>query len=283
VQGFPGSGSDDFRPPSSVFSRPALSTLYGPSGDSRLAVTKLDDLWTRSNVQLAQFVQSGVEGRVPRPEITGTDLYALLYFLRMNMLDGKLVPGVDIGRIKTDLTQAGLLNESDTRQSEIREAASRAVSASSVEISWKTDEPTLGVLFYGLTDYYGLTSEIQSAHAKTHALTLTGLVNNKVYHFQIRSKDLQGNQTVTRDFTFTLGAPPAVLCGDFNGDGQVNLRDVTHGVDGLLGKVAVPGSSDPRFRVWDLNRNGTFDLGDLLRIVHHLLGKPDQFPPEGCS
>ena len=54
--------------------------------------------------------------------------------------------------------------------------------------------------------------------------------------------------------------------GDLNGDGKVDIADVTMLAYMVMGKI----TSDPSA---DFNDNGRIDVGDLAKLAYYLLGK----------
>lgn len=80
-------------------------------------------------------------------------------------------------------------------------------------IKWNTDELADSQINYGLTNSYGSNS-FDSTGVFAHTISLSNLVANKTYHFQIVSTDIAGNSANTVDATFTTQAdnilPPDV-------------------------------------------------------------------------
>lgn len=76
------------------------------------------------------------------------------------------------------------------------------ISDSSVRIMWRTDETANGVVEYGTTTNYTL-STTDAALVTTHALDLVGLSPNTTFHFRVRSEDARANSASSSDYTFT--------------------------------------------------------------------------------
>jgi chitodextrinase len=74
-------------------------------------------------------------------------------------------------------------------------------------ISWDTNVPTNGQIFYGLTTSYGSQSALVDNTIKTttHSITLSGLTAGTTYNFKVTSVDALGNTTSSANFTFTTG------------------------------------------------------------------------------
>jgi hypothetical protein len=182
-------------------SRPSFAALHGRFGHNWLGSTAtFDDLVSKSDAELAQYIQAGMGSGVARPELTGKDLHALIYFIRLSSLQGKLET-IDPTEIANNLRQAGYWPD-DTRQPEIRNVQVVPVDGSTVKIKWDTDEPTIGLVSYGLTSYYGMTSNIEAGYSTHHEITLSQLMPDATLHFLIQSKDKAGNQTITNDASF---------------------------------------------------------------------------------
>ena|SRR3990170_381881 len=73
-----------------------------------------------------------------------------------------------------------------------------------LEVIWKTDEPTIGRLEYGLTPDIGLSSAWTAELSTNGGILQTGLVPMQTYNFRVRVKDAAGNETVSEDKTVTL-------------------------------------------------------------------------------
>ncbi len=79
------------------------------------------------------------------------------------------------------------------------------ITASTTRISWNTNVPTNGQIFYGPSISYGLSSVLLDNTTKTtaHTATLTGLNPSTPYHFKVTSVDALNNSTSSPDFSFT--------------------------------------------------------------------------------
>jgi hypothetical protein len=77
-----------------IYSRPSFTSQVGEHGSSLLGVTP-DVVASMSFAQAAAFVQAGMIGVFPRPEITGYDLLAVLYWFYRNsqrfLREGKIL------------------------------------------------------------------------------------------------------------------------------------------------------------------------------------------------
>nr|MBA3707746.1 fibronectin type III domain-containing protein [Planctomycetota bacterium] len=174
-------------------SRPGFTALRGATGHARLGdLANVDELGYWSDAQLAAYIQSGMGGSVPRPEITGNDLSALLYYIRRLSIRGNIeaipVPVLDADRTPPVIQGIQVAQ----------------VDASTVRVQWQTDEATIGVVTWGLSDQYHGCSDIESGYGTSHSVLLRRLPGGKPIHYAIRSKDVAGNQTATADSTIVL-------------------------------------------------------------------------------
>jgi hypothetical protein len=85
----------------------------------------------------------------------------------------------------------------------ISNLAVNSVSSSSAAISWTTNGNADTQVAYGVTAAYGQLSALVSNLTTAHAVTLSGLSASTTYHYQVMSRDSQGNLTSSSDFTFT--------------------------------------------------------------------------------
>jgi len=86
------------------------------------------------------------------------------------------------------------------------------VGPTSAAITWKTDEFSSTQVEYGETVAYGSVMPAIPDHDPTggqslgvvdHAVTLTGLKPNTIYHYRVKSKNAANLEAVSADQTFT--------------------------------------------------------------------------------
>ncbi len=171
--------------------RPSFTSLLGETGHGYLGLKNFDDLIGYTDAELIAYIQAGMGGAVPRPEITGKDMRALLYYVRNNMLTAMTQLPVPMA-LPTDKTPAVIANVTVT-----------PIDATTARITWTTDEPTIGFVEFGPNLAYHRWSDIESGYATSHSQLLKFLPAGKTIHFAIRAKDEAGNQTLTADRTFT--------------------------------------------------------------------------------
>jgi len=93
------------------------------------------------------------------------------------------------------------------------------LTATSITISWQTDEPADSHIHYGKTEEYG---DIQSdgSLVTTHRLRLTNLTPDTGYHFQAVSYDVDGNGGSLTGTFLTAVTPPDTAGNTNSGSGN---------------------------------------------------------------
>src|SRR5262249_6264654 len=92
-----------------------------------------------------------------------------------------------------------------------------SITSSSAVIMWTTAALSNSQVDYGRTIAYGATTVLNPTPVIDHAMTLTGLTANTLYHYRVRSSDAAGRLNISADFTFTTlsapdgGGPRAVI------------------------------------------------------------------------
>jgi len=105
----------------------------------------------------------------------------------------------------------------DTQPPQISAVTAQNISSSGAQIVWQTDESSDSQVEYGLTTSYGLSTPLDAALITSHAVALSGLQTNTLYHYRVKSKDAAGNLATSGDFTFTTLPPSsAIFADDFN-------------------------------------------------------------------
>ncbi len=75
-------------------------------------------------------------------------------------------------------------------------------------ITWTTDEDADSQIEYGETQSYGSQTTLDSNKVTSHSQDLTNLIPSTLYHYQVKSQDAAGNETISDDYTFTTQAVP---------------------------------------------------------------------------
>jgi hypothetical protein len=109
----------------------------------------------------------------------------------------------------------------------------------SVIISWETDEPSDGIIYYGMDVNYGF-AKTGVENTSSHSIFLDSLEAETDYHFYVTSTDFMGNgPTESIDDVFTTELPP-------NDPPTVTITSIEN-KDKVSGKVTIFGdASDPQ-------------------------------------
>jgi LmbE family N-acetylglucosaminyl deacetylase/regulation of enolase protein 1 (concanavalin A-like superfamily) len=91
---------------------------------------------------------------------------------------------------------------------------SAAPSAIGAMLTWTTDEPASSAADHGPTTAYSGGTAGKQALVTSHALSLSGLSCNTVYHYRVRSRDAAGNETVSGDQSFVTRTCPTMIGSD---------------------------------------------------------------------
>ncbi|MBI3231860.1 MAG: fibronectin type III domain-containing protein [Candidatus Doudnabacteria bacterium] len=115
----------------------------------------------------------------------------------------------------------------------VSDVAEATDSPSSITISWVTDQPADSQILYGYHSSYGLTSSINTALTTSHSVTLTGLSAGTTYHYQIKSKNVNGAYAVTtdEDFTTLVSQIPAPIISSVSNSTSQTSATVTWTTD----------------------------------------------------
>lgn len=91
-----------------------------------------------------------------------------------------------------------------------------------------------------------------------------------IYEYMVKAIYTDGTESVWSNIQHvTLTGGIAVLTGDVNDDGEVNIGDVTTIIDYLLGNA----SDTFNIEAADVNGDGEVNIGDVTAIIDMLLGK----------
>ncbi|MDD5688238.1 MAG: FG-GAP-like repeat-containing protein [Elusimicrobia bacterium] len=95
----------------------------------------------------------------------------------------------------------------DTTPPVVSAVVSANITGSGLVITWTTNEPANSKIEYGLTTSYGSATVItDTTGVYTHSVTLSGLTEKTAYHYRMVSVDMNGNTTMTGDYSFTTTA-----------------------------------------------------------------------------
>jgi len=115
---------------------------------------------------------------------------------------------LDYGRSKGVTVKAGGSgsNNKDTTPPSVSSVSSGTPAATSVTITWNTNEAANSQVNYGTTSSYG-SSASGSGFTTNHSVNITSLLGETTYHFQVVSVDSAGNASSSSDATFVTASP----------------------------------------------------------------------------
>ena len=140
----------------------------------------------------------------------------------------------------------------DTTPPVISNVQATAITASSANITWTTDEASNSVVEYGVTTSYG-SSASNATNLTSHNITLSGLSGNTLYHYRVNSTDAAGNTATSVDHSFQTGSSTTysptgttILAGSLNSGSFSNLATN----DASYYQVNSTASGTPRITDW---------------------------------
>jgi hypothetical protein len=212
-------------------SRPSFKQVMGPYGNNHIGLPTFDDLMTMypsttpgdaGDLALAAYIQAGMGGSTPRPELSITpdgklsnDLRDLIYFIRRSSVTGGGIPNAS-----TQVSPGP--DNPDTTAPIITSVNAVRVTSTSIMVSWFTNKPTFGLAAAGGPNSqtpaastgqtypynrYQLEPWAGSAAASygtSHTVTITDCPDVTITsptHFAVLAKDLAGNTTRSADGT----------------------------------------------------------------------------------
>ena len=106
-------------------------------------------------------------------------------------------------------------------------------------ITWDTNEASDSLVGYGLTKNYGDFNDNSGLFVTTHKITLNNLELGKAYHYRVRARDAEGNETSSEDFTFTVagGATEDNLVAHWQGDTGTKTTVFDSSGNGFVGHL----------------------------------------------
>ena len=203
------------------WARASMAAIHGPTGHHWLGkdIPTFDELAEMSDLELARYIQNGMAGHIKRPEITGKDMQALIYYIKVSSLKGKLEP-IDPQTIKQNLAGSEFWpNVNDNTPPTISNVVVVDKGNGTYEVNWETNEPAIGLVVYGTNsatinykgpvqrDVYGLFSNIEDGYFQQHSVILENVPDNQKMKFKIFSKDKAGNVAKSNEMLLEAGRP----------------------------------------------------------------------------
>jgi len=91
----------------------------------------------------------------------------------------------------------------------ISQVRAKGITQTEATIFWQTSEGATTQVEYGTTLDYGSQTPEETILSTAHMASLKGLTRGTRYHFRVKSKDANGNLTISEDFTFNTVDPVA--------------------------------------------------------------------------
>ena len=92
---------------------------------------------------------------------------------------------------------------------------------------------------------------------------------------QMLETDIEGQNTVTQYYSFLVSSKTQsdeVMLGDINGDGQINIFDLTQCMNHIIKKTELTGNG---LQAADVNEDGQVNIFDLTRIMNFIIKKSE--------
>jgi hypothetical protein len=96
------------------------------------------------------------------------------------------------------------VSENASNSLQLTNISTQNVSYNTATITWVTNKPSSSFVEFGSTTKYGVNA--QSSDATTNhsvALASSALLPGTLYHYRVRSTDADGNETFSKDYTFS--------------------------------------------------------------------------------
>ncbi len=111
----------------------------------------------------------------------------------------------------------------------ISSISTKDITSSSATIEWKTNIGATSQILYGTTsEIYPLSSAVDYKLNTTHSVTLSGLVTNKKFYYQVVSIDAKGNKVLSKENSFqvatiTISTAPKVEFSSAGGVSKISI------------------------------------------------------------
>ena len=84
------------------------------------------------------------------------------------------------------------------------------ITTNSATVVWRTDDRTIGQVFYGYTATYGSSVTDSASYVRSHAVTLADLAENEEYKFRVWAKNRARLTTYSDNLIFRTADRPWV-------------------------------------------------------------------------
>ncbi len=90
----------------------------------------------------------------------------------------------------------------DTTPPQIKQVATSPFSHSSITLTWETDQYATSLVTYGLQPRNHTQTISDTLYSKIHQITLTDLMSEAIYYYQIRGTNRSGNNFISEERYF---------------------------------------------------------------------------------
>lgn len=202
--------------------RSSSSTSWTASSLHHIAVT-----WDSSDFKL--YVDGSLEDSISSPTLLdvdrttifiGNDMFAESYSAKGTLDELLIVNSArSASEISSDYSATSAFSITSTGVATVSgpptiSSIAASVSERTATITWTTNENSYSIVDYGLTTSYGNSVGQATDTVTSHTVTITGLTPETTYHYRVRSKDTDGNESISSDYTFTtweLDKTPPVI------------------------------------------------------------------------
>jgi hypothetical protein len=186
--------------------RPSFWSLRGTMGDGFILNSAGNNTFEDLNATyatdgaLAAYIQAGMGGAVPRPEMVGNDLRDYIYFIRRGTYAGSLPAPVVPGADDANNAPAMILTLSVVRNSAIQ-----------ITVTWTTDLPTVGIVAVAppgqrALSVYSIFSTLSApsgTYATSHSKACQVISGDTPVHYTVVVQTQHGIFTHAADQTVT--------------------------------------------------------------------------------
>ncbi|MDB5204708.1 MAG: repeat-containing protein [Candidatus Taylorbacteria bacterium] len=191
------------------------SDTTGPviSGAASLSLATHDAtiVWTTDELSISTFEYGTTESYGSSATLDATALLAhtailtgltpgTIYYYCIHAHDLANNATNSCGHIFTTASQSVVV---DTTPPDVSLITVAPITTMGATINFTTTEVGNARVEYGTTEGYGESANLDTNLALTHAVVLSGLTANTLYHYRIITSDEFGNETITSDETFT--------------------------------------------------------------------------------
>jgi hypothetical protein len=198
------SSEDEDEVPAADIVAPSISVIASSPSQTTATITWITDEASDSQIEYGTSAaytasstldaSSGTSHSVPLSGLISSTLYHF-----------RVLSRDEAGNLATSSDQTFTTSITPDTTAPVLSAIASSTTATTVQITWTTNEAATSVVNYGPTSSYG-TASSSAALSTGHTINLSGLSASTPYHFQVRSLDAAGNVATSSDLTFTTSA-----------------------------------------------------------------------------